>query len=218
MLKDGHQPLAGNGVILSTTGEGDEAPSTLSVDWVRERVTFMDVQAVREWAAREPDQPGQQAFGTFVGEDAPERITVEANEKAKRAEEILSQQSDMHSHYDIGPWEGGFAVFRTYEIDDAMLGEYGLPTGQQVFGHAETLDQIYDAIIDGKALSELPEWVTDERMEREATAAADTEAQSVQTLEAEAAPAAEHSRWTGEPLGETAGVGQSAGGKGQSHR
>ena len=30
-------------------------------------------------------------------------------------------------------------------------------------------------------------------------------------------PAIEHSRWTGEPLGEAAGVGQSAG-KGQSHR
>ena len=28
MLKDGHQPLAGNGVILSTTHDGDEAPAT----------------------------------------------------------------------------------------------------------------------------------------------------------------------------------------------
>ena len=61
-----------------------------------------------------------------------------------------------------------------------------------------TLDQIYDAIINGKALTVLPEWVTDERMEREA------------------ATAAEHSRWTGEALGEAAGQGQSAG-KGQSH-
>jgi hypothetical protein len=50
MLRNGHQPLAGNGVILSTTGEGEEAPSTLSVEWVKERVTFMDLQAVRQWA------------------------------------------------------------------------------------------------------------------------------------------------------------------------
>src|SRR6476469_3881535 len=94
----------------------------------------------------------------------PEPMTVEANNKATRAEKILFEQGDMHSHYDIGPWEGGFAVFRTYEIDDAMLEEYGLPTGQQVLGRAETLDQIYDAIIDGKALSVHPEWITDERM------------------------------------------------------
>jgi hypothetical protein len=31
-FKDGHQPLAGNGVILSSTGDGDEAPSTLLLD------------------------------------------------------------------------------------------------------------------------------------------------------------------------------------------
>jgi len=54
MLKDGHQPLAGNGVILSTTRDSDEAPCTLPLDWVKERVTFMDLQAVRKWAAREP--------------------------------------------------------------------------------------------------------------------------------------------------------------------
>ena len=65
MLRDGHQPLAGNGVILSTTRNGDEAPCTLALDWVKERVTFMDLQAVREWVAREP---GQEVFGSFVGE------------------------------------------------------------------------------------------------------------------------------------------------------
>lgn len=65
MLKDGHQPLAGNGVILSTTRDGDEAPCTLPLDWVKERVTFMDVQAVREWVAREPDQ---QVLDSLIGE------------------------------------------------------------------------------------------------------------------------------------------------------
>ena len=49
MLKDGHQPLAGNGVILSTTHDGDEAPATLPLDWVKERIAFMDVRAVHRW-------------------------------------------------------------------------------------------------------------------------------------------------------------------------
>ena len=49
MFREGHQPLAGNGIILSSTDDGDEAPCTLSLDWVKERVTFMDVQAARRW-------------------------------------------------------------------------------------------------------------------------------------------------------------------------
>jgi hypothetical protein len=49
-FKDGHQPLAGNGVILSSTEDGDEAPCTLLLDWVKDRVTFMDLAAAREWS------------------------------------------------------------------------------------------------------------------------------------------------------------------------
>jgi uncharacterized protein DUF3846 len=49
MFKGGHQPLAGNGVILSSTDEGDEAPCTLLLDWAKERVTFMDLVAARQW-------------------------------------------------------------------------------------------------------------------------------------------------------------------------
>jgi hypothetical protein len=49
MFRDGHQPLAGNGVILASTGDGDEAPCTLSLDWVQQRVTFMDLAAARLW-------------------------------------------------------------------------------------------------------------------------------------------------------------------------
>jgi hypothetical protein len=49
MFTDGHQPLAGHGVILSTTDDGGEAPCTLSLDWVKERVTFLDLQAARQW-------------------------------------------------------------------------------------------------------------------------------------------------------------------------
>jgi hypothetical protein len=49
MFKDGHQPLAGNGVIVGNGLIADEAPCTLSVDRVKERVTFMDLAAVRAW-------------------------------------------------------------------------------------------------------------------------------------------------------------------------
>jgi hypothetical protein len=48
MFEGGHQPLAGNGVILSSTDDGDEAPFTLPLDWARERVTFMDLVAARQ--------------------------------------------------------------------------------------------------------------------------------------------------------------------------
>jgi Domain of unknown function (DUF3846) len=33
MFRDGHQPLAGNGVILSSTEDGGQAPCTLQIDW-----------------------------------------------------------------------------------------------------------------------------------------------------------------------------------------
>jgi hypothetical protein len=49
MFKDGHQPLTGNGVILSSTDDGGEAPCTSLLDWVKERVTFMDLEAARQW-------------------------------------------------------------------------------------------------------------------------------------------------------------------------
>jgi hypothetical protein len=54
LFAKGHQPLAGNGVIVSTTKDGDDAPCTLSLDWVKRRVTFMDVPAVQLWAVLNP--------------------------------------------------------------------------------------------------------------------------------------------------------------------
>lgn len=50
MFKDGHQPLSGNGIILSSTDDGGEAPCTLSLDWVKERVTFMNLLEAVRWA------------------------------------------------------------------------------------------------------------------------------------------------------------------------
>ena len=97
----------------------------------------------------------------------------EQSDNAKLAKQILSEQGDMHSHYDIGPWEGGYAVFRTYEMDDAMLAEYGLATGTQKLGEAETLPELHQAIIDGSALTAYPLWITDAEREQETNTAAE---------------------------------------------
>jgi hypothetical protein len=50
MFEAGHQPLAGMGIILSLTDDGDEAPCRLPLAWVEERVRFMDLVAVRRSA------------------------------------------------------------------------------------------------------------------------------------------------------------------------
>jgi hypothetical protein len=31
------------------TADGDEAPCTLPLDWLRERVAFMDLKTARQW-------------------------------------------------------------------------------------------------------------------------------------------------------------------------
>jgi uncharacterized protein DUF3846 len=56
MFKDGHQPLAGNGIILSSTEGGDEAPCASSLDWAKANVTFMDLKAARKWADENEQQ------------------------------------------------------------------------------------------------------------------------------------------------------------------
>jgi hypothetical protein len=53
MFKDGHQPLAGNGVIVSTRCDGDDAPCTLSIAWALVHVTFMDLRAAQKWAEQQ---------------------------------------------------------------------------------------------------------------------------------------------------------------------
>jgi hypothetical protein len=111
-----------------------------------------------------PDQNCENAMRRL--EELGERLQagLEPGEQAGLAEDILDRQDGMHSHYDIAPWQDGFAVFRIYEIDEGMLEEYHLPTSQQVLGCAETLDRLHDAIIDGSALTAFPQWVTDEQM------------------------------------------------------
>src|ERR1700720_743544 len=53
---------------------------------------------------------------------------------------------DMDSHYDIEPRDGGFALVRTFEIDDEMLAEMGLPAEQE-HGWTKTLAAMYDLIV-----------------------------------------------------------------------
>jgi hypothetical protein len=87
-----------------------------------------------------------------------------AGDKEKLARDILDQQADIHSHYEIAAWQGGFGLLRIYEIDDETLQQYGMPAGQQLLGRAETLDQLHETIIDGSALTAYPQWVTDEQL------------------------------------------------------
>ena len=106
---------------------------------------------------------------------------ADGKSNAQLVEQFLHRMGDMHSHYDIDARDGGFALVRTFEIDDDMLAEYRLPaSGEQEWGWRPTRDELHDLII--------------KREQRPA-----------------------YSRWTGERLGETAGVAQSAG-IGQSHR
>lgn len=81
---------------------------------------------------------------------------ADGKSKAELVEEILSRMGDMHSHYDIDARDGGFALVRTFEIDDHMLAEYGLPpSGEQEWGWRQTLDELHDMIIrrEGQAYS-----------------------------------------------------------------
>jgi Domain of unknown function (DUF3846) len=99
MLRDGHQPLAGNGVILGTTGDGDEAACTLPLDWVKERVAFMDLQAVREWVTRgeRPD------IGSFLGEvEAGKQPTGPAEPPALEVK--FRSNSETQTPATVDPW------------------------------------------------------------------------------------------------------------------
>jgi Domain of unknown function (DUF3846) len=72
MFDGGHQPLAGRGIILSSTPEGDEAPCGLPLDWVSQRVSFMDREAVRVWASDHHEPQLQPEPGN--GPDHPEYV------------------------------------------------------------------------------------------------------------------------------------------------
>jgi len=97
MLKDGHQPLAGNGVIVGNGLVGDEAPCTLPLDWVKDRVAFMDLQAAREWVAHEPDQA---MFESLVRED--ETDDGKAAKKAAWAEQGAETEQSIAEGRDGG--------------------------------------------------------------------------------------------------------------------
>lgn len=78
--------------------------------------------------------------------ESPEETAGSEKSKAELVEEIMFRMGDMHSHYDIEPRNGGFALVRSFEIDDEMLLEYGLPA-EQVHSWEPTLDELHDVII-----------------------------------------------------------------------
>ena len=83
-------------------------------------------------------------------------VVAAAKSKAELVEQILSRMGDMHSHYDVDARDGGFSLVRTFEIDDDMLAEYGLPpAGEQEWGWRQTLGELHDMIIkrEGQAYS-----------------------------------------------------------------
>ena len=84
---------------------------------------------------------------------------ADGKSKAESVEQILSRMGDMHSHYDIDARDGGFALVRTFEIDDEMLAEYGLPaSGEQEWGWTKTLDEMHDRIIKGAHQAAYSRW------------------------------------------------------------
>jgi hypothetical protein len=129
-------------------------------------VRRLDELGGRLRAAEEPTEPlTDQATQALDPQQQEPAVEAGRSDKAKLAEELLAQQGGWHSHYDIAPWQGGFAVFRIHEIEDPIAEQhYAPPTSQQVLGRADTLDQLHQAIIDGSALIADPQWVTDKQM------------------------------------------------------
>jgi Ti-type conjugative transfer relaxase TraA len=104
-------------------------------------------------------QPGEPPFpGRYdeIKEAAAEATAPKS--KADQVTYILYRMGDMHSHYDIEPRGGGYALVRTFEIDDDMLAEYGLPAdGEQQWGWTKTLDEMHDRIIRQEKAPQAPE-------------------------------------------------------------
>ncbi len=77
-----------------------------------------------------------------------EELLPAGKTEAEFVDDILLSMCDMHSHYDIVPGNDGFTWVRSFEIDDNMLEEYGLPSdGEQRLGWAKTLDEMHKKII-----------------------------------------------------------------------
>jgi hypothetical protein len=70
-------------------------------------------------------------------------------DKAKLAEDILFKMGDMHTHHDIEELDGGYAVIRTFEIDEHLVenDEGYMHARDQVCLWKPTRDELYDHII-----------------------------------------------------------------------
>jgi len=75
-----------------------------------------------------------------------EKIIPAGKSKTEFVEDILFHMGNMHSHVDIIEDDGGYALIRTYEIDDALLEDYGVPAEKHL-GWTKTLDDMHDTLI-----------------------------------------------------------------------
>jgi hypothetical protein len=93
-------------------------------------------------------------------EEAKGQSALDApKDKAQQVEDILFRMGDMHSHYDTLQREDGFVLVRTFEIEDDIRAEHGVPAEQE-FDRTQTLDEMHDLIISRDAA--LPSRMSDE--------------------------------------------------------
>lgn len=87
-----------------------------------------------------------ETLGGMIGELALQEAAAVEPEKVEEARKLLDKAGDMHSHYDVDWRNGEFAVVRTFEIDDNMLAEYGVPAEQEIF-RAPTIEALVDKVV-----------------------------------------------------------------------
>jgi hypothetical protein len=87
-----------------------------------------------------------ETLGGMIGELALQEAAAVEPEKVEQARALLDGAGDMHSHYDVDWRNGEFAVVRTFEIDDNMLAEYGVPAEQEIL-RAPTIDALVDKVV-----------------------------------------------------------------------
>jgi hypothetical protein len=130
-------------------------------------VRRLDELGDRLQAAQEHPEPLTVEITQSAGAQDQEAAAAPGqNIKARLAEEILAQQNNSQASYVIRPWEGGYAVFRTWNPDDEIVAQIDLPAPQQKLGAVQTLGELHAAIIDGSVFTAAPAWVTDEQMNK----------------------------------------------------
>jgi hypothetical protein len=87
-----------------------------------------------------------EALGVMIGEAALQNAAAADPAKVEQARKLLRMAGDMHSHYDVAWEDGRFAVVRTFEIEDSVRAEYGVPAEQTIYS-AENIDRLIDKVL-----------------------------------------------------------------------